>query len=80
MRRKIQTKKKDYLHLKDYKINLDPGRSFVISLWYVFAFNFFIMILSMGIQCDFIHLHVIISLYMDIKYVIKIDDFLLKSN
>jgi len=40
----------------------------------------FIMILSMGTQWDFIHLYAIISLYMDRKYVVRIDDQLLELN
>jgi len=40
----------------------------------------FIMILSMGTQWSFIHLYAVISLYMDRKHVVKIDDYLLESN
>ena len=40
----------------------------------------FIMILSMRTQWGFIHLYVVISLYVDIKHVIRIDDRLLESN
>ena len=40
----------------------------------------FIMILCMGTQWGFIHLYTVISLYMDSKHVVRIDDCLLESN
>ena len=40
----------------------------------------FIMILSMGTQWGFIRLNAIISLYMDRKPMVMIDDCLLESN
>ena len=39
-----------------------------------------IMILSMETQWTFIHLYAVISLYMDRKHVVKIDDCRLESN